>query len=138
MGVRPDWLELEITEAVLVDTDKRDRHTLQKIVDLGMSLAIDDFGSGYSSLAYLKRLPVDKIKIEQAFIRDIGVDPDAEAIVRAIVTLGRQLGKRVVAEGVETSRQAAFLLNTGCDEAQGFHFAKPLPEDRLMAWIDQY
>jgi len=137
MGVKPDWLELEITEAMLVDTDRRDRHTLQKVVDLGIGLAIDDFGSGYSSLAYLKRLPVDKIKIEQAFIRDIGVDPDAEAIVKAIITLGRQLGKRVVAEGVETASQAAFLKDNGCDEAQGFYFAKPLTENHLMAWIDR-
>ncbi|MEM7041723.1 MAG: EAL domain-containing protein [Pseudomonadota bacterium] len=137
-GIEPDWLEFEITEAVLVETDKRDLRILQEIVDLGIDLAIDDFGSGYSSLAYLKRLPVNKIKIEQAFVDDIGVDSDDEAIIKAIITLGHQLGKRVIAEGVETASQAAFLMENGCDEAQGFYFSRPLTEGSLMAWLDRH
>ena len=136
-GIESEWLEFEITEAVLVETDRRDSRVLQEIVDLGIRLAIDDFGSGYSSLAYLKRLPVDKIKIEQSFVRDIGVDPDDEAIIQAIITLGHKLGKRVVAEGVETAKQAAFLRENGCDEAQGFYFARPLSTDCLNGWLDR-
>ncbi len=137
LGVQPGWLEFEITEAVLVETDRRDSRVLQEVVDLGIHLAIDDFGSGYSSLAYLKRLPVDKIKIEQSFVRDIGVDSDDEAIIKAIITLGHALGKRVVAEGVETKAQAAFLRDHGCDDAQGFYFARPLCKDGLDGWLDQ-
>lgn len=137
LGIQPDWLEFEVTEAVLVETDKRDSRVLQEIVDLGIRLAIDDFGSGYSSLAYLKRLPVEKIKIEQSFIHDIGVDTDDEAIIRAIITLGHKLGKRVVAEGVETMAQADFLRENGCDDAQGFYFAQPLSEDQLNDWLDR-
>lgn len=137
MGIEPDWLEFEITEDVLVDTDRRDRRVLEEIAGLGIRLALDDFGSGYSSLAYLKRLPVDRIKIEQSFVRDIGVDADDEAIIKAIITLGHQLGKRVVAEGVETARQTSFLLEHGCDDVQGFYIARPLTETRLTGWIDR-
>lgn len=136
-NVEPDWLEFEITEALLIDTDRRDRRILEQIADLGINLAIDDFGSGYSSLAYLKKLPVDKVKIDQGFVRDIGVDSDNEAIVKAIITLGHQLGKRVTAEGVESAAQAAFLAENGCDEAQGFYFARPQTEDGLDLWLEQ-
>ena len=96
-----------------------------------MRLAIDDFGIGYSSLAYLKHLPVNTIKIDRSFVRDLGQDPDALALVRAIVTLGHSLRKRVVAEGVENAIQLALLRELGCDEAQGFHIARPMAAEQL-------
>jgi EAL domain-containing protein (putative c-di-GMP-specific phosphodiesterase class I) len=97
----------------------------------GVRLAIDDFGIGYSSLAYLQHLPVQTIKIDRSFVNGLGRDPTAEALVRAIVTLGHSLGKRVVAEGVETPVQLAALRTLGCDAAQGFLIAKPQPSEQL-------
>ena len=97
----------------------------------GVRLALDDFGIGYSSLAYLRHLPVKTIKIDRSFVRDLGQDPDALALVRAIVTLGHSLRKRVVAEGMENATQLALLRELGCDEAQGFHIARPLDAEQL-------
>ena len=92
----------------------------------GVRLALDDFGIGYSSLAYLRHLPVKTIKIDRSFVRDLGQDPDALALVQAIVSLGHSLRKRVVAEGIENATQLALLRELGCDEAQGYHIARPL------------
>jgi diguanylate cyclase (GGDEF)-like protein len=119
-------LELEITESVFLDPSKvAITRTLHEVAEMGVHLAIDDFGTGYSSLAYLKHFPFDRIKIDKSFVRDIGAAGNADAIVKAIIALGRSLGKSITAEGVETERQLAFLRNNTCDEVQGYLLARP-------------
>ena len=125
-GLDPARLELEITEGVLMQnmTQMGDGF-LRGVTVGGIRLALDDFGTGYSSLAYLRHLPVTTIKIDRSFVRELGEDADAEALVRAIVMLGHSLRKRVVAEGVENERQLALLRELGCEVAQGFYIARP-------------
>ncbi len=130
-GLRPMLLELEITEGLLVEATDGVRGCLAGLAARGVQLAIDDFGTAYSSLAYLRRLPAQRIKIDRSFVRDIGSDAEDEAVVRAIVTLGHSLGKQVVAEGVETEAQMAFLREHGCDEAQGYLLAPPVAAEVL-------
>ena len=135
-GVPPHLLELEVTESLFVDPSQITiRRCLDAVAALGVSLAIDDFGTGYSSLACLKRLPVDRIKIDKSFLRELGRDPADEAIVRTIIGIARTFERRVVAEGVETELQRRFLAHAGCDEAQGYHFARPMPEDEVTAFM---
>ena len=135
-GVPPHLLELEVTESLFVDPSQITiRRCLDAVAAMGVSLAIDDFGTGYSSLACLKRLPVDRIKIDKSFLREVGRDPADEAIVRTIIGLARTFDRRVVAEGVETELQRRFLEREGCDEAQGYHFARPMPEADVTAFM---
>jgi diguanylate cyclase (GGDEF)-like protein/PAS domain S-box-containing protein len=125
-GLEARLLEIELTETVFLEAlDKGAAAFFDDLAARGVGLAIDDFGVGYSALGYLKRLPAKKIKIDRSFIRDLGRNPQDETFVAAIVTLGKSLGKTVVAEGVETEEQLAFLERVGCDEAQGFLFAAP-------------
>jgi len=126
-GVRPDLLELELTESLLMSDAKEAVETLHQLKALGVQLAVDDFGTGYSSLAYLKRFPLDELKIDRAFIRDAVSDPDDAAIALTIINLAHSLKLKVVAEGVETEGQLNFLRLHGCDEMQGYYFARPLP-----------
>ncbi len=130
-GIDSSSLCLEITETALMADPAAGLKVLQALRGLGVELAIDDFGTGYSSLSYLKRFPVDVLKIDRSFVDGLGDDPEDTAIVTAIISLGRALGLRVVAEGVETERQLAELRRLGCDRAQGFMFARPGPAARL-------
>jgi diguanylate cyclase (GGDEF)-like protein len=125
--LHPSLLELELTEGMLMHNVEEATHILARLDEIGVRLAIDDFGTGYSSLSYLKRFPIHTLKIDRSFVRDISTDPDDAAIVTAIVAMARSLNLRVTAEGVETEEQAAFLRSLTCDQAQGFHFGRPMP-----------
>jgi diguanylate cyclase (GGDEF)-like protein len=133
-GLAACALELEITETVFLDPSKMAiAKALHEVAGIGVHLAIDDFGTGYSSLGYLKHFPFDRIKIDRSFVRDIGAEADADAIVKAIIALGRSLGKSITAEGVETELQLAFLRRNTCDEVQGYLLARP----RSVSEIEQ-
>ncbi len=130
-GINPQYLEVEITESVLIRDKQLGRTTLTKLKDMGVRLSLDDFGTGYSSFAYLKDFPIDVLKIERSFVLDVVTDPAASAIAAAIISLGRSLGLRVVAEGVETKEQLSFLSAQGCDVVQGYLFCRPVPPEEL-------
>ena len=134
-GLEPHCLELEITEGMLVHDTGHFIQTLHDLKALGVKLSIDDFGTGYSSMAYLKDFPVDRLKIDKAFVGNLETEPRNIAILKAIIALGHGLGLKVVAEGVETAYQQAFLHGIGCDELQGYVFSKPLPEDAFLQLI---
>ncbi|MFZ2268801.1 MAG: EAL domain-containing protein [Azonexus sp.] len=126
-GLEPCWLELEITESAFIRDTERIIETLARLKKLGVKLSVDDFGTGYSSLGYLKRLPFDRIKIDQSFVRDLPHNEDDIAITRAIVGIAESLHKEVIAEGVELEEQRQFLLAEGCLLMQGYHFGRPMP-----------
>jgi diguanylate cyclase (GGDEF)-like protein/PAS domain S-box-containing protein len=126
-GLAPDRLELEITEGVLIEDFDRGLALLRRLKALGVRISMDDFGSGYSSLSYLQAFPFDKIKIDRAFVMNLGRNPQSAAIVRAVVGLGHGLEMSIVAEGVETQEQLAFLAEAGCDAVQGYFIGKPAP-----------
>ncbi|HQT26735.1 MAG TPA: EAL domain-containing protein, partial [Burkholderiales bacterium] len=126
-GLPPSLLELEMTERIIMQDADSTIGTLFAIKGMGLMLSIDDFGTGYSSLSYLKRFPIDKLKIDRSFVCDIATDPDDAAIISTIITMGHHLRLKVIAEGVETEEQLAFLKQEGCDEAQGYLFSSPVP-----------
>ncbi|OOE07790.1 GGDEF-domain containing protein [Stutzerimonas degradans] len=131
-----ETLELEVTETGLMEDIQAARHNLLSLRRSGALIAIDDFGTGYSSLSYLKSLPLDKIKIDKSFVQDIGQDEGA-TIVRAVIQLGRSLGMTVIAEGVETPEQEAYLIAEGCEEGQGYYYSKPLQAREMTALLEQ-
>ncbi len=136
-GLSPAWLRLELTESALMADTERTVDVLARLAALGPRLAVDDFGSGYSSLAYLKKLPVDELKIDKGFVREMATDATDAAIVASTVALGHALGLRVVAEGIENRATWELLAGMGCDVAQGYHIARPLPPDALTRWLHE-
>ncbi|MEN8179968.1 MAG: EAL domain-containing protein [Pseudomonadota bacterium] len=128
-------IELEITEGFLMQNPHRSINELKQLRDLGISIAIDDFGTGYSSLSHLKQFPLNKLKIDQSFIKDVSIDPDDQAITRAIIALGKSLGLSTIAEGVEYEAQRNFLKAEGCDAAQGFYYSPPLTEKEFLEFV---
>jgi len=131
-GLPPGRLELELTESVLLDRPTDARRVMEALSAMGVSLAIDDFGTGYSSLAYLKHLPLQRIKLDQSFVRDLGRDPENEAICIAILRMAQGLDVGVIAEGVETWHQHGWLRRAGCEEFQGYLLARPAPFDEVL------
>ena len=136
-GLPAGRLELEITEAVLLQDTESTVATLSSLRDLGVSISMDDFGTGYSSLGYLRKFPFDKIKIDGSFIRDMSERPDSVAIVRAVAGLGSSLGISTTAEGVETEEQLQRLRDEGCTEVQGYLFSMPIPADEVRLLLQR-
>jgi EAL domain-containing protein (putative c-di-GMP-specific phosphodiesterase class I) len=134
-AVQPAWLELEITESAVMTDPARALQTLTRLHEMGLRISIDDFGAGYSSLGYLKRLPVDTIKIDKSFVLDMLHDESAATIVRSTIRLGHELGLQMVTEGVENQETWEVLVDMGCDLAQGHYLSRPLPAQDCSAWL---
>jgi len=134
-GLEPRYLELELTESILIADTDIVLDAVRRLKALGVKLSLDDFGTGYSSLSYLKRFPLDKLKIDRSFIRDMTGDADNAAIVRAIIQLARTLSLRTIAEGVEDENTADTLRIHHCDEAQGYYFARPMPPNEMLEYL---
>lgn len=135
-GLNPAYLEIELTESLLMQNVEEGIVILQALKDLGLHVSIDDFGTGFSSLSYLKRLPVDKLKIDQSFIKDLTTDPGDAAIVTSMITLAHNLDLTVIAEGVENAEQLGFLRAERCDEVQGYLISKPMPGEEFADWMN--
>lgn len=137
VGVDPDNIKLEITEAVLMSNPEVARTGLGKLKNLGLELAIDDFGTGYSSLSYLHRFQIDTLKIDRSFVNRMLHDKESDQIVNSIVGLARSLNMEIIAEGVERPEEVTRLEELGCDLAQGFLFAHPAPPDQIMDMLEK-
>jgi diguanylate cyclase (GGDEF) domain len=135
--VDPRLVDLEVTESVAMDDVNKNSSLLHEIKSLGVQISLDDFGTGFSSLHYLQSMPIDRLKIDQSFVQQLD-DGKGREIVELIVHLGRQLNKKVIAEGVETESQVSFLKSLNCDEVQGFYFARPMPAEKLVAWLKEH
>jgi diguanylate cyclase (GGDEF)-like protein len=136
-GADPSWLGLELTESSIMEDPALSLRVLNRLHAMGLELIVDDFGTGYSSLSYLMKLPVDVIKIDQSFIMNMTSDPDAAAIVKAMIELAHSMGMKVVAEGTETKEIWDALKRLGCDEAQGYYISAPLPAHVFRGWLEQ-
>jgi EAL domain-containing protein (putative c-di-GMP-specific phosphodiesterase class I) len=130
-GLTPSLLELEVTEDILLLDEKRVLATFQRIQELGVRVVFDDFGTGYASLSYLKKFPLDGLKIDRSFVFNLLSDPDDAAIVSSTILLSKQLGLSVIAEGIENRATADLLVTMGCEEGQGYFFGRPLPAPEL-------
>lgn len=130
-GLEPNFLELELTESVLIKTAESTQSILMTLRAKGVQVAIDDFGTGYSSLSYLRKFPADSLKIDQSFVRQLTTAPEDTSIVTAIISMARSMKMRVVAEGVETQEERAFLQANECDEAQGYYFSRPVVAEQF-------
>lgn len=134
-GIDPHFLELELTESLLMLDMAASVSVLRELKKLGVKIAVDDFGTGYSSLSYLKQFAIDRLKIDQAFIGDVTTDNNDAAIVIAIIAMAHSLGIKVIAEGVETQAQLKFLIDHGCDEIQGYYFSPPVTEEKILPFL---
>jgi diguanylate cyclase (GGDEF)-like protein/PAS domain S-box-containing protein len=135
-GLEPCYLELELTESVLMQHAEFSVPLLKKLKAMGVRLAIDDFGTGYSSLSYLRQFPIDTLKVDQSFIHEINAETDEATIISAVINMGCRLKHRVIAEGVETAEQLAFLRAHGCDEGQGYYFGRPMPATQIAKLLE--
>jgi len=131
-GLEPQYLDLELTESLLMRDAELAIQTLDRLKSIGVRVSVDDFGTGYSSLSYLKRIPLDWVKVDRSFVQDITADPNDASITRAVITMAHNLQLKVIAEGVETEGQLGLLIANKCDAIQGFYFSKPLPADELV------
>jgi EAL domain-containing protein (putative c-di-GMP-specific phosphodiesterase class I) len=129
----PEFLELELTESVVVQDFAESTRQMERLKRLGVSIAIDDFGTGYSSLNYLHRLPIDRLKIDRSFMQVLNEPSSSLPIIEAIISMAQNMGLTVVAEGIETAEQLSLLYTKGCDLFQGYLFSRPLPADRACA-----
>ncbi len=136
-GLQAQYLELELTESMMMQNADEAVATVQRLKKVGVGISIDDFGTGYSSLAYLKLFPIDYLKIDQSFVRDMLGDPTVAAIVRSVISLGHSLDFRIIAEGVETEGQLAYLQRYNCDEAQGYHLSRPIMPEAFAALLKE-
>jgi diguanylate cyclase (GGDEF)-like protein len=136
--INPRFLELEVTESAFMEDIQQTIKTLKELHALGVELAIDDFGTGYSSLSYLRQFPIDRLKIDQSFIRNALNNTDDAAIARTIIALGRSLNLKIIAEGVETAAHEQFLISEGCDEVQGYRYARPVPSQKFVEFMSLY
>jgi EAL domain-containing protein (putative c-di-GMP-specific phosphodiesterase class I) len=134
-GLAPDHLELEITESMMMGNTEKVLRILSELKEMGVQLAVDDFGTGYSSLGYLRRFPIDRLKIDRSFIDEVPASQHDSTITKAIVSLAHNLNLNVIAEGVETQAQLAFLAENGCDEIQGYLLSRPLDETALRTFV---
>jgi EAL domain-containing protein (putative c-di-GMP-specific phosphodiesterase class I) len=135
-GLPPEFLDLELTEGILIDNADEALRVLKTIKKMGVMLSLDDFGTGYSSLSYLKKFSLDTLKIDRSFIMDLPDDSDDKAITQAVVDLGRALGLEVIAEGVENDAQLNFLKEIGCQVMQGYYFSRPVPASEIEAMFE--
>jgi len=135
---QPGLLELELTESCLLKPTQHSLQTFKQLHEAGLGLAIDDFGTGYSCLSYLKKFPLDILKIDQSFVRDCLTDPSDATIIRATIAMARGLGLDVIAEGVETEQHIEFLRREGCYLIQGYYLSKPLPADDFIQFVEQF
>jgi diguanylate cyclase (GGDEF)-like protein/PAS domain S-box-containing protein len=135
---RPEWIELEITEGYTMRNPETAIKMLNEIKELGINLSIDDFGTGYSSLSYLQKLPIHKLKIDQSFVSEVPGNSNDEAIIESIISLAKTMGFKVIAEGVETAEQQAFLIDKGCNNIQGYYHARPMPADEMESFIKKH
>ena len=138
LGTCETWqcIEFEVTEGVVLKNPSEAIEIMEKLKDMGLLLSLDDFGTGFSSLSYLRRLPIDKLKIDQTFVREMMGNPKDVVIIKAILELSKGLNLKTIAEGVETAEQLSVLRSMGCDEIQGYYFAKPMPGEALVSWLN--
>jgi len=136
-GAKPSEIKIEMTERLLMNNPEKVKIMLQSCKDAGFKIAIDDFGTGYSSLSYLHHYPIDTLKIDRSFVVQMTKDESALNLVKGIINLAKSLNMELIAEGIEEDREEALLLKSNCEMAQGYKYSKPLPLDKIKAWLSR-